>query len=359
MGVPGLHQFLKKKKVKFKHFLSIENFAAENTAGKIYIDFGSCFFQLLTSGSTATTIFKKIEALLNPLKSIIILVFDGPKRSKQKFDTSLARRKLVEVTLNNVLSSVEKLVPGRSLSRSKWQWVKKKVKASRMIIPEIMDNVKNLLIAGNFRIQTADMEADVYIARIPEVHVMSSDSDFFIHKNVKAVHKLNLWKKSIISIKRSDVMSKLALTSNQLVLYGMVNLNDYDSNVRGYGLVRNLKIIKKLVDDEVSKMLDKYIATFPGVSPNNFSGSLDIFNDLKEDEIDEPVAKEFSDLEDSNLNMKNLISNLMEQHKEATALLLKKTAISSVEIKKTFPLIWKGDKMKDKIRFIVVTNNQR
>jgi len=83
----------------------------------------------------------------------------------------------------------------------------------------------------------AEMEADVRIAFQENVHVISTDSDYLMHRNVVALHRLQLGvrsrKVSIVSTYRRAVLRKLNLSSDKLITLGIVSMNDYDPNVRG------------------------------------------------------------------------------------------------------------------------------
>ena len=127
------------------------------------------------------------------------------------------------------------------------------------------------------------MEADVLIAQKQNVHVISTDSDYLFHKNVVALHrfKLSVYSKlvSIVSTLKSDILVKLNLDSNKWTLLGIVNKNDYNGNINGYGLVKNFKKIKKLrVSRSISALLKGYCLTFrPPAQVNTFGNSLSIF----------------------------------------------------------------------------------
>ena len=138
------------------------------------------------------------------------------------------------------------------------------------------------------------MEADVWIGSKENAHVISTDSDYLFHKNVVALHRFKLATLSkfvsITTTRKLDILAKLKLTGLQWTLLGIVNRNDYDSNVIGYGLVKNLKVIRQLKATSLEMLslemlslemlLENYCKEL-SLDSNFFKNSLSIFDKQK------------------------------------------------------------------------------
>ena len=289
MGVHGLFPFLKKKKVPYTHYHSFEDFTSTmaNQEFQTYVDFSACFFNYITTQLAISTLPWKIDQIIEFIVSIIkeiprvVVVFDGPGRSIEKWNTSKARVQKTKSDLEMLKNAITQCSSSNpiNISRSKWRWLNKKLKSCRMLPANVIESIKDVLSARSITIETAPMEADVLIASKENAHVLTTDSDYLIHENVVALHRFRLSnfskKITILSTERNSILKKLGIPSQTLTALGIVSRNDYDTNVAGFGLVRNFEKLKPL-NGNVQRILSSYCKDM-SINSNPFQNSISIF----------------------------------------------------------------------------------
>ena len=149
MGVLGVFPFLKKRKVGYTHYPTLESFVADNPAAatenpSYYLDFSACFFQFITTKiSSSYGSEYQVESCANLILELIkkipnvVVVFDGPGRSKEKWATSNKRYENNLAELDKLKGLIDRLSHENpsTISKSKWRWMEKIKKRCR-----IMDN---------------------------------------------------------------------------------------------------------------------------------------------------------------------------------------------------------------------------
>ena len=137
-------------------------------------------------------------------------------------------------------------------------------------------------------------EADVEIARLSKhegVAVISSDSDVLCSNArvvfrpiyCQRVQRMTMFQVIWLHKLRED----LGLSPEKLRLLAITSGNDFSTNVKHYGIKRNLAIIQGLADDTVPKLLAGYctfMKTNHGiqVAPSHFQHAFDIFENQAE-----------------------------------------------------------------------------
>jgi hypothetical protein len=94
-----------------------------------------------------------------------------------------------------------------------------------------------------------------------------------------ALHRFRLSnfskKITILSTERNSILKKLGIPSQTLTALGIVSRNDYDTNVAGFGLVRNFEKLKPL-NGNVQRILSSYCKDM-NINSNPFQNSISIF----------------------------------------------------------------------------------
>jgi hypothetical protein len=146
------------------------------------------------------------------------------------------------------------------------------------------------------------------------------------------------------------------ISSDQLLLLGIVSRNDYDGNVRGYGIKKNLAKVK------LNDSIGKYCSSFSGntVNASYFLNSVSIFQNLVEHPLEGQDLMELQNIQSANVIARQLVLNRINALRDENRISMQKTAPSSPEHLQTLPGIWKGRRVRrDKIRFVNYTNNIR
>ena len=174
--------------------------------------------------------------------------------------------------------------------------------------------------------ENAPFEADVAIAKNTNCTVVSGDSDYFFHRNVSVVAKLNSNKLEVLVWKKSIVLQKLAISSDQMVALGVVSGNDYARNIPSkllltldFGLSKNLDVIKSLkLKSDVRKVVGAYASAIMEknkkvvVPKDHFEPALQIFDDLTESTPSVSTLSEFKSLKTSIENRKHELFSKLE-----------------------------------------------
>ncbi|KAF9416188.1 hypothetical protein BGZ94_010291 [Podila epigama] len=120
-------------------------------------------------------------------------------------------------------------------------------------VPKVIgERILTNLEKKGWRVCFCQGEADICIARQPSVEtcaVVSADSDMFLHRRIQEVIRPNpANKKQFLVYQRPHVLQRLGFsTEAQLMVLAVVSRSDYTrNNARGYGLVKNYKLIRSL-----------------------------------------------------------------------------------------------------------------
>ncbi|KAF9280726.1 hypothetical protein BGZ68_007048 [Mortierella alpina] len=137
-------------------------------------------------------------------------------------------------------------------------------------------------------------ESDTCIARVstagPHV-VVSGDSDLLAYRTIDRVLRSIPRTSDFGWYKKEDILRTLELpTDLHLVLLAIVLKNDYGSNIKGLGIVRNCNIIRQIpqpTDGNLDSMLQAYVAAAQAqvkkpVSKSQFNNAKRIFFDHTE-----------------------------------------------------------------------------
>ena len=186
--------------------------------------------------------------------------------------------------LENILGQFQS---GRSLSKSRRRHIKK-----LQLIAFVSDNltaIKDALIGRNIQVKEAEFEADVFIAKQDNCIVVSADGDYYFHKNIETYGKFikkgpNI---SILAFKRSHILDKLELSSDQLLSLGILSGNDYADNIHSVGISSVFKWILGNTDStETTQDLVESFASRYKVEPTNFDNAVRVFEALTETGLD-------------------------------------------------------------------------
>lgn len=117
------------------------------------------------------------------------------------------------------------------------------------------------LMTEQYQVIFCDTEADPRIAEDCEQDdiVVSRGSDFLGYHTVKTI-----WRpvghanaNKCLVYRKSDILSSLVLTDDQLTALACVTKNDYESNVPNLGLISNYDIIKELGSSQGNDVLSR------------------------------------------------------------------------------------------------------
>jgi hypothetical protein len=155
---------------------------------------------------------------------------------------------------------------------AKGQWTRKnvmrRIDKGLQEIHVLSHQDKVMLSAGlstEFQVCHCTTEADVCIGfqgtPSEQVVAISSDSDLLLYEGVSTfIRPLPHQRRQFGIYNSQEVLDTLELpSSNHLVLYGSVSNNDYTSNIKTLGLVRNLTLIKEINEDVIDLMLRDYL----------------------------------------------------------------------------------------------------
>lgn len=240
MGVKNGHAFMRKKQIE-AGVADWQSFLATNANSKIYVDIMATFYWKINSFLCDGNRDGLVNYLLKKLNyPNVVAVFDG-SRSVQKAATHKKRLNSSFDQMTKMESVLEKINnDAKKLKSHHYRKIGKFNRALFKATVQEMDYIKmKLSEAGNYLIDvgievlSASFEADVGIAMIKDAVVVSADSDYFFHCNIKMVVRLNVNKETVNYWNLEEVRSKLGLCHQQMTLLGVVSGNDYSENVPG------------------------------------------------------------------------------------------------------------------------------
>ena len=152
MGVLGVFPFLKRHKVPYTHYPTLEGFTANDPADTLpyYLDFSACFFHFVTTRVTSSVQFElNATFLVELIQQIpkVIVVFDGPKRSIEKWKTTMARYNKNMKDLESLEEKITLLNANNSrISTSKWKWLAKIEKRCKIMDKAFIERHYTLVV---------------------------------------------------------------------------------------------------------------------------------------------------------------------------------------------------------------------
>lgn len=278
MGIKAAHPYFRKQNLFQETLLTVEDIVNLHN-GPILCDFFGCFYALMLDVYTKhqnqpeKVFTARVKNIFGPHVTRITMVFDGIK-TQEKSETRASRQKRREQDMEKFVNLLddfsEQLQSGQKKKLSKSNWLSlERLKRRILSLSEsqVLDMKKELQSNG-FDIVTARGEADVYIATIakstPGIRAITPDSDIFFHEHVRHTFKL-VRKKSnyyLQAMHRDMVLEKLCLTNSAWCAVAVVSGNDYDSNVYGFGISSNIKIMQKLVQENDQGTINHYVSRY-------------------------------------------------------------------------------------------------
>lgn len=300
MGVKGTHRFLKKRGFNPIVFSS----PTSDSLTTIHVDLLGSHYPLIvdhffTKDPTvaAKLIMKKIGEIYST--NCTVLYLDGA-RTNEKQATTARRLQVREKDLKTLGSlfrlAEEKITHGRTISSSQFSTI---ARLSRRTF-RFTEDMKNLLIATaeteGWKIIRCIGEADVHIGSLDlneNAAVISGDSDLLFYPKVSNLLR-PMKNGSFHLYQKSDILATLRLSIPQWISVGIVSGNDYEDNVRGFGIWTNCKLIKDISGTEITDIVTKYLQ-LESVSEKNetkitFSIAMQIFTSQKQTLVDQPLS---------------------------------------------------------------------
>jgi hypothetical protein len=315
MGVKSAHAFFGKKKlyltgspVSLEGVLTLVSERANGSVSGIFLDFMGCFFGLLmtTYNSKCKNPLESLVYFMvthfppdmpvklhkdgpeKSLKDVLVFVFDG-KRTEEKLATSIQRSKTRMKTLEKDRIFLDQVNPKARISKIKWDRMRKAERNAWSPTSEELERISARLQSEGYRVESAEGEADVCIAKKETALAISRDSDLFMHENVKWCAKLIIGRNrsgvSFLLMSRDHVLDTLKITNNAWTSLAIVSGNDYVNNVKQYGIGRNyviLKGIEKGSPHTIERLVAKYVKEIIPEKPDYFKNALKVFGRREE-----------------------------------------------------------------------------
>ncbi|GJJ76203.1 hypothetical protein EMPS_08562 [Entomortierella parvispora] len=211
----------------------------------------------------AATIDQKIKLWRNHLDKDVTFVLHidapgsaakGPTHLKRHLKREAAARKL-EYNLRVLERKKGRWVPHKVIGR-----IDKDLRTCCQLTLETRDVLVAALKHLGHDVCVCRAETDPCIATQcyqhegpKEAAVLSIDSDYLFYQGVKTLLRPNPKGPGLLHYSRVNVKKALGLIRDEeLIVYGCVNRNDYNSNVPTIGLVRSLKLIRPDAENEDS-----------------------------------------------------------------------------------------------------------
>ncbi|KAF9342525.1 hypothetical protein BGX34_008013, partial [Mortierella sp. NVP85] len=126
------------------------------------------------------------------------------------------------------------------------------------------------------------------------ITIVSGDSDFLVHRGTKKIIRPIPKSNGFAVYNKSEVIKTLSLSGeDQLTLLGIVQHNDYNANVPGLAIVKNLEIVQGIPITTLDPMLTNYCRTASArtgenVSAKQFENAKNIFTKHVENMVSAP-----------------------------------------------------------------------
>jgi len=207
------------------------------------------------------------------------IFIDGPRPDQKvlaKASRGTQRTKTIKTIRLNIASITKKSREGKWSSGTVMKDTMLKVSSLFILDNQFKSDLKQGLQAVFASIVLCDGEADTAIAVAQRDHptvthdgealkrvAVSIDSDFLIYQSIQSVLR-KMPQKSEVRFRlyhKTEVMKALGFgTPLHLLLYGIINTNDYTRSIYTLGLVRNMNIVRSL-QGSIESMLAAYIQT--------------------------------------------------------------------------------------------------
>ena len=269
MGIQNLHQQLQKWEIP-PEYHTFEAYARKVCPATICVDMGFYWCKMRNLlfhdniAAMATLIHGHFQGIAN-----VTLVFDGSRSSTQKSNTAAKRFQLAEGKLLELQKLAATVTRAGKVQRAKWQKAKKLCKACFRPTSEQINLLMAALVELEMSVVRAKAEADVWIAEAlgtnPLNIALSVDGDLLAHLSVNnwIVPKVTKGTLVVKVYRKTSILEKLRLTPAGFTALCAVSGNDYDKNLKGYGLGRNLTIIRRLGDKgHVQNFVRAYVDEF-------------------------------------------------------------------------------------------------
>jgi len=249
MGVKNAWPFFSSHKLLARDQIPFTDFCA-STNQRIYVDVMSVFFNKFKNAALKNN----LNAFAGRLKQLFLdnldqvwFVIDG-HRSVEKWKTHFSReekRKAILEKAARIIRSCKKRSK-RCLKTGCRKRISKLLHQSFAYSFE--DKIKLLDAMQSIGLNTilAPGEADVYLAKCPNVIAVTIDSDFLFIQSISVVLKAQVQGNDILvtPVLKDDLLEKLDLDRESLAILGVISGNDYSDNYKQYGLKRNYEIIR-------------------------------------------------------------------------------------------------------------------
>jgi hypothetical protein len=302
MGVKATHSFLKKKGLSFTptDYPTIQSYHTLHVdlLGSFYPLFIDSFFKHEPKVA-AKFVLDRLQTLLPIQKTILYM--DG-NRTVEKNATA-QRRLNVQVRDSKKLESLlfaakTKASKGQRVSVSQIDAITRLSRRTFRFINDMKQTFIDTASALGWNIVTCRGEADVHIGSIgmtDEDAVVSGDSDLLFYQNIPNVIR-PLAGNQMMLYKKSAILQALNLSAVQWTSIGIVSGNDYDSNIKGFGIATNYGVIRKLDGETIAEIVKQYLCC-EGVSKVrddddvDFRKSINIFVFQKENMLPQDGEK--------------------------------------------------------------------
>jgi hypothetical protein len=293
MGVISAHSFLRKKSF---NPASVSQSALEQYT-KFHVDVLGSYYPVLIDNfykhppsQAATLVIEKLKSMLPMEKTILYL--DGNK-SAEKQATTERRSQVKEKDMRRLQAQLRiaesKAAQGHRISASQ---IKEITRLSRRAF-HLTSEMKRIFLETASKlgcnVKSCRGEADVHIGSLSlkenEV-VVSGDSDLLFYTNVHDILR-PLGNGNFLPYNKSDLLRLLQVTAVQWASIGIVSGNDYDKNIKGFGISTNHKLISEISGKDITTIIVQYLkldnVKKANVSSTAFKAAVKIFDKQIED----------------------------------------------------------------------------
>jgi hypothetical protein len=309
MGVNGTHSFLKKRGLSAQ-VLSSPMIESVNT---VHVDLLGSYYQMVIDNFflkvpnvAAKLIFTKLGHIFSVDRTILYL--DGG-RTKEKQETAERRRnvKKKDIRKLDVMFRVAegKAAQGRLISASQYDALCRLSRRTFTLTDSMKKKLVQIAREEGWNMVACEGEADVHIGGLDldETNVViSGDSDLLFYPRVQQVLR-PMKDGSFHLYRKSNVTAVSNVTALQWTCVGIVSGNDYNRNIKGFGIATNCKLISKLKGDEIAQVIALYLK-IDRVSDSiegkvTFDNAIKVFGSQQQELLMRPLENQEEDIENS------------------------------------------------------------
>ncbi|KAF9571041.1 hypothetical protein EC968_001075 [Mortierella alpina] len=319
MGIDNFYQYEARLSDKLS---TIEIVPLLNNANDIHVDLPSLTYAAITRATkydidhpfAATPrlndlprmIANDMDRIFGPsARTTILFHIDGADCNEKQRARKIRGERITNAATaaNNILPSINQSI--KPPSKSKEAEFKKHALKTFRFDPSLKTWLATSLITLGVNVHQCPFEADVCIAATlaastsqGERIAVSADSDFEIYAGIPTVlrpldRRCTTWTR----YDKDRVLGDFGFTHpEQMVLFGVVNRNDYDGNLPNQGLARNRAVIAGLPSSTSAprptlfdSLLKEYL-TVNGAGGASFTNSVQVFNNLQQTPLVGPPA---------------------------------------------------------------------